>query len=71
MREGVELSPLGLSLGTRTADVEVVASEGLLGVLMTQDHLVLLQVLDLCVLGNALLVVAVVLLDCLNEKGST
>jgi hypothetical protein len=48
---------------------EVIPREGLLGVLMTQDHLVLLHVLDLGVFGDALFVVAVVFLDGLGEEG--
>ncbi len=49
----------------------VVALEGALGVLVTQQHLVLLQVLDLSVFGNALLVVGVILLYALGGKGGT
>ena len=38
---------------------------------MAQDHLVLLHILDLSVLGNALFVVVVIFLDGLNEREST
>lgn len=71
MREGIKFPPLRLSLGTGTADVEIITSEGLLSVLMTQDHLVLLHVLDLSVLGNAFFVIAVILFDGLNEEYGT
>lgn len=62
MDEGVDLLP-----GTAGRD-EVVAREGLLGVLVTQHHLVFLHVLDLCVLGDALFVISVVLLYGLGEE---
>lgn len=47
----------------------VVPREGLLGVLVTQHHLVLLHVLDLGILRDALFIVTVIFLDSLGEEG--
>jgi hypothetical protein len=51
--------------------VEVVSREGLLGVLVAQDYLVLLHVLDFCVFGDAFLVVGVVVFYSLSGAGGT
>lgn len=68
MQEGFKV--LRLLFGC-SIPIEVVSAECLLRILMPQDHLVLLQVLDLRILGNALLVVTVVLLNCLRPTAST
>ena len=49
----------------------LVASKGLLRVLVPQNHLVLLHVLDLGVLRYALFVIGIVLLDGLDSTNDT
>lgn len=52
-------------------EVEIIAHKGLLGVLMSQDQLVLLHILDLSILRYTFLVVRIVVLDGLNRVRST
>ena len=61
MREGINFFP-----GAGRA--KIIARKCLLRVFVSQDHLVLLHIVDFGVLGDALLVVAVVLLYCLRQE---
>jgi hypothetical protein len=51
-----------------TGRAKIIASKCLLCVFVSQDHLVFLHVVDFGVLGDALLVVAVILLYCLRQE---
>lgn len=63
MCELFQFFSIGPALVVSRNVVEVIPIESLLGIFMPQDHLVLLDVLNLSIFRNAFFVVAIILLN--------